>query len=126
MTPATAIALSGLTAATLKLNASASNLANDDDASAVGSTGDAPVQVADTAAPGGGVIAQAVTAKSASLIAYDPTSPIAGAPGQIDTPDIDPITEISHQLAASNAFGFSLRALKAADDEQQTLLDLTT
>ena len=42
----------------------------------------------------------------------------------VQTPEIDPIDEISNQMAAGHAFGFSLEALKAADDEQKQLLDL--
>ena len=126
MTPAAAIALSGLTATTLKLNASASSLANADDTSAVGSRGYVPVQVEDSAAPGGGVVAQAIAVKPASLIAYDPASPLATAQGLIDTPDIAPITEITNQLQARQAFAFSLEALRVAEEDQKALLDVTT
>jgi flagellar basal-body rod protein FlgC len=124
MTPATAIALSGLTAATLKLNAAASNLANVGDESAVGSGGYAPVGVA--GAPGGGVTAQAVTLRYRSLVVFNPASPVANAQGLVETPAIDPIAEVSNQLAASHAFTASLEALKVAGEEEKTLLDLKT
>ena len=125
MSPAAAIALSGLTAATLKLNASASNLANADDASAVGSHGYAPTQVQNAPAAGGGVIAQAIAVRPASLVVYDPTSPLASVQGLIDTPDIDPISEVTNQLSARNAFAFSLEALRVAEEDQKSLLDVT-
>lgn len=127
MTPATAIALSGLTAATLKLNVSASNLANADDTSPVGGAGGyQPKQVVNSATAGGGVTATAVTVRPATLIAYVPTSPVANAQGQVEAPEIDPITEISNQINASQAFAFQLKVLKTAQDEQKTLLDVTS
>jgi flagellar basal-body rod protein FlgC len=126
MTPVAAIALSGLTAATLKLNASASNLANAGDERAVGSAAYSPVGVVNSAAPGGGVTAQAVTLRSPSLVVFNPGSPVANAQGLVETPDISPIAEVSNQLAASHAFVVSLEALKVANDEEKTLLDLKT
>ena len=49
VTPVAAIAQSGIAAATLKLNASASNLANANDTSALGAKGYQPIQVNNTA-----------------------------------------------------------------------------
>jgi flagellar basal-body rod protein FlgC len=121
-----AIAQSGLTTATFRLNVAASNLANIDDVSAVGASGAYnPSQVVTSAAPGGGVSAQAVTAKPAQLLAYDPASPLANNQGLVDMPDIDPITEVTNQLAAGLAFAYSLAALKTANEEQQQTLDMT-
>ena len=77
-----------------------------------------------TTAPGGGVSAQVVTAKTAQLLVYDPASPLAGVGGMVETPEIDPVAEIANQIAAGRAFAFSLEALKAADEEQKSLLDI--
>ena len=126
MNSTSAIAQSGLAAATLRLNVSASNIANLDDTSPVGAAGYAPSQVVTSATPGGGVSAQAVTVKPAQLLTYDPASPLAGVQGMLDTPDIDPITEVTNQLTAGIAFAYSLAALQAADEEQQQTLDMTT
>jgi flagellar basal-body rod protein FlgC len=127
MTPAAAIAGSGLAAATLGLTVSAANLANANDTSAPGSKGAyAPRAVRQTPAPGGGVSAQAVTLKTAQLLVYDPASPVAGANGLVQMPEIDPVSEITNQISAGRAFAFSLEALKAATDEQKQLLDLKT
>jgi len=127
MSPVVAIAQSGLAAATLRLSVSASNLANVQDASAVGSTAAYdPLEVDSSAAPGGGVSARAVTAKTSQLISYDPASPAASARGLVQAPEIDPISEVTNQLAAGRAFAASLAALKTAEDEQKTLLDLKT
>lgn len=125
MTPVAAIAASGLAAATLKLTVSASNLANAGDAAPVGSSsGYQPLTTEQSPAPGGGVIARAVAARPSSLVVYDPTSPLADAHGLILAPEIDPIIEIANQLAAGRAFAFSLEALKVADENEKTLLDL--
>jgi flagellar basal-body rod protein FlgC len=125
VTPVAAIAGSGLAAATLGLNVSAANLANANDTSAPGSkSAYAPRAVSQSPTPGGGVSAQVVTLKSAQLLVYNPVSPVAGVSGMVQTPEIDPIDEISNQMAAGHAFSFSLEALKAADDEQKQLLNL--
>jgi len=126
VSPATAIALSGLTAATLKLDAATSNLANAGDETAVGAPGYQPLKVQNTAAPGGGVAAVATTVKPASFPAYDPTSPVANPQGLVAKPEIDPIEEVSNQLQAGRAFAFSLKALEVQNETEKTLLDLKT
>jgi flagellar basal-body rod protein FlgC len=127
VTPVAAIAQSGLAAASLRLNVSASNLANANDTSAPGSKrAYAPRGVSQSPTLGGGVSAQAVTLRTAQLLVYDPASPLAGVSGMVQTPEIDPISEISNQIAAGHAFAFSLEALQAADAEQKQLLDLKT
>jgi flagellar basal-body rod protein FlgC len=126
VTPAAVIAGSGLAAATLGLTVSAANLANANDTSAPGSQGAyAPRAMKQTSVPGGGVAARAVTVKTAQLLVYDPASPVAGANGLVQTPEIDPVSEITNQITAGRAFAFSLEALKIASDEQRQLLDLT-
>jgi flagellar basal-body rod protein FlgC len=126
VTPVAAIAQSGIAAATLELNASASNVVNAGDTSALGAKGYQPIQVNNSAVPAGGVLAQAVTLKPGTMIIYDPTSAAANARGFAQAPEIDPIAEMSNTLAAGRAFAFSVKVLKAADKDQQTLLDLKT
>jgi flagellar basal body rod protein FlgC len=121
-----AIAQSGIAAATLKLNASASNIVNADDTSALGASGYQPIGVDNSAVPTGGVQAQAVTLKPGTMIIYDPTSSAANALGLAQAPEIDPINESSNMLAAGRAFAFSVKVLKAANDEDKTLLDMKT
>ena len=71
------------------------------------------------------MVARAAAVKPASLIAYDPALPLATAQALIDTPDIAPITEITNQLAARQSFEFSLEALRVAEEDQKSLLDMT-
>ena len=126
MTPAAAIALSGMTAATLRLNVSASNLANAQDEAPVGAPGYQPLGVVQSPAPGGGVAARAVTLKPASFLSYDAASPLANAQGLVSAPEIDPVSEIGAQISAGSAFAFSLKALEAANQTEKALLDLKT
>jgi flagellar basal-body rod protein FlgC len=126
VTPVAAIAQSGIAAATLKLNASASNTVNANDTSALGAPGYQPLGVDNSALPTGGVMAQAVTLKPGTMVIYDPTSASANALGFAQAPEIDPINETSNMLAAGKAFAFSVKVLKAADDEDKTLLDMKT
>jgi flagellar basal-body rod protein FlgC len=126
VTAVAAIAQSGIAAATLKLNASASNLANANDTSALGAKGYLPIKVDNSAAPGGGVLAQAVTLKPGTTTIYDPTSAAANALGFAQAPEIDPITETSNMLAAGQAFAFSVKVLNAANQDEKTLLDMKT
>jgi flagellar basal-body rod protein FlgC len=126
VTPVAAIAQSGIAAATLELNASASNVVNAGDASALGAKGYQPIQVNNSAVPLGGVLAQAVTLKPGTMIIYDPTSAAANALGFAQAPEIDPIAEMSNTLAAGRAFAFSVKVLKTADKEEKTLLDMKT
>ncbi|HEY1426169.1 MAG TPA: hypothetical protein VGF50_05810 [Caulobacteraceae bacterium] len=127
MSSAAANAGSGLAAASLGLTVSAANLANAGVKGAPGSPGAyAPRGVKQSPAPGGGVSAQVVTLKTAQLLVYDPASPVAGAGGLVQTPEIDPVSEITNQMAAGRAFAVSLEALKVADDEQKQLLDVKT
>jgi flagellar basal-body rod protein FlgC len=126
VTPAAAIAQSGLAAATLKINVTASNIANADDTSAVGDPGYQRQDVVDSPVPSGGVTAQAVTVKPASLIVYDPLSAVANTQGLVQAPEIDPIQEVGLLQTAGRAFAYSLKALRVANQEEQTLLDLKT
>ena len=125
MSPAAAIALSGLTAASLKVETSAANLVGAQEASPVGASGGfQALGVVETPSPTGGVVATAVTLKSGPLVAFDPASAAANAAGLVLTPEIDPIAEIAGLIAGSQAFAFSLEALKVADENEKALLDL--
>jgi flagellar basal-body rod protein FlgC len=123
---AAAITQSALVAATVRLDVSASNLANAQDAAPIGAApAYAPKQVIQTTVAGGGALAKAVSLRPGQLIAYDPASPVASAQGLTQTPDIQPVTEVTNQLAASRAFAFALQAWRTAMDEQQTALNMT-
>lgn len=123
--PVSAIAASGLVAASLKLSASAANTVNANDAGKVGGKpAYNPLGVVNAPLPEGGVAAAAVTLSPGQTLAFDPTSALANAQGLVQAPEIDPVSEVSNQLAARQAFAFSLEALKVADDNEKTLLNI--
>ena len=125
MSPASAIAASGLVAATLKLGASAANLANASDAAKVGvKAAFDPLGVQTSPLPGGGVAARVVTLSPGQTLAFDPTSALANAQGLVQAPEIDPVSEVSNRLLAHQAFAFSLEALKVAAENEKTLLNI--
>ncbi|MEJ0066942.1 MAG: flagellar basal body rod C-terminal domain-containing protein [Caulobacteraceae bacterium] len=66
-----------------------------------------------------------MTLKPGTTVIYDPTASAANALGLVQAPEIDPIAETSNMLAAGRAFAFSVKVLKAADDEDKTLLNMT-
>ncbi|MFI4976948.1 MAG: flagellar basal body rod protein FlgC [Caulobacterales bacterium] len=126
MSPASAIALSGMTAAVARLNGAASNLVNAGDESPVGGAGFQPVRVTTQPTPGGGVAAVATTVKPASTPAFDPASPVANAQGVVAFPNVDAISQITEAVSAQLAFAFSLKAFEVADASQKALLDIVT
>jgi flagellar basal body rod protein FlgC len=85
-----------------------------------------PLATQNTALPGGGVSAQAVTLKPASYQAYDPTSPLADAQGMIDKPQIDEIGEIANQIQGGQAYAFQLKTMQVANEEEASLLDMVS
>jgi len=125
MDPVAGIAASGLAAATLRLSVSASNLANIENIAPICAAAYQPQGVETTPLPGGGVAAAAVTLKPASQPAYDPTSPMANGQGLVSMPEIDPVTEITNQLQAGQAYAFQLKTLQVADQEDKSLFDMT-
>ena len=117
MSNAGSIAISGMQAASLRLQAAASNIVNQD------SGGYQPVSVAQSPAPDGGVTASLQPASPAALLAYNPASPYANLQGS--QPNVDTATEIVNMKEASYDFRASLQAYKASSEMFKTLLDAT-
>ena len=100
MDQAASIALSGLQAASLRLDAAASNIVNSQSPSYQ------PVSAAQSPAPGGGV--------RASLLAYDPAAPTLDLPSAL----------VDLKLAEHD-FRAGLLAYKTSAEMFKTLLDAT-
>ena len=111
------IAVSGMQAASLRLEAAASNIVNMD------SGGYQPVSVAQSAAPDGGVSASLQPVTPAALLAYNPASPYANL--QDSQPNVDLASEIVNLKLASHDFRASIQAYKAASQMFDTLLKAT-
>ena len=135
MNTAMTIAASGMLAASTSLTASASNLANLQSDGPVPATDPQqpvapapgsvyqPVQVTDTAQPGGGVRATVQPSLPAYTLAYDPTAPYANMQGMVAAPNTDPAREVVNQVAASFAYKANIAVFKTAQQMEKTLLD---
>lgn len=135
MSSISAIALSGLNAASLRLQVSASNVAN------AGSTGAlpnangtvpagspqayAPLEVVQSASVGGGVQTSVTTVTPSTTAVFDPKASFANQDGLVAAPNVDLASEFVGQLLASYSYAANAIVLKADDRMTQSLLDIT-
>lgn len=118
--------LSGLQASSLKLNASASNIAN---ASSIGSLEEGghqaytPVDVVQTSGGGGTVEATLVARDPASITSFAPGSPFANSQGLVAAPNVNLDEEIINTLEAEHNYKASAAALATAQELSETLLN---
>lgn len=125
------IALSGLTAQTRRLDASASNVANLRSTGAIpaadGTTGDQrsayrPLAVAQTDAnPGTRATFTPIT--PAYLQEYAPDDNAANAGGMVAAPNVDLAKERVNQIAANRAYGASIAVVRTQDEMLTSLLN---
>jgi flagellar basal-body rod protein FlgC len=135
------IATTGLQAASMRLEASASNVANARTNGPLPATppnvsvgrpenGERqvyqPVEVVQSALAGGGVRAQFKDRLPAYTTLYDPTSPDADARGFLAAPNVDYAVEISQQMLAVITFEANIKTLKVASDMTKSVLDMKT
>lgn len=113
MDQAGSIAVSGMQAASLRLEAAASNIVNADTGAAP------PVGVSQPQPPNGGA------STSPQLLAYDPAAPYANLQGMVAQPNLDLPSELVNLKQAANDFRASLLAYKASSQMFKTLLDAT-
>jgi flagellar basal-body rod protein FlgC len=124
MSTLTSIGLSGLNAATLRLNASASNIANARSNGPLVDAGRAKsynpayttVEVVQTSSALGGTQARLVSSPAAPVAAYDPAAPYADAQGMVATPDVDCVSETLQLLTARYEFAANLSVIRADDE----------
>lgn len=126
MNPVTGIALSGLNASTLRLQASATNIANmRTSGAATGASGPppySPLEVQQTSLASGGVQAALSASSRNALLSYDPSAPFASVQGYVATPDIDLADEMVQLVAASYGFAANLEVLRTSDEMQADAL----
>jgi len=136
MSDVTGIAASGLRAASLWLEAAASNIANMQDTGPVADPGQVlaagagqvyqPVSLAQSPQPGGGVTASLQPVQPASTLMYDPSSPFANVQGQVAMPNVDLATQLVDMTQAVHSFRANLAVFRAASHMSKTLLDIFT
>jgi flagellar basal-body rod protein FlgC len=133
MSNVAAIALSGMNAATKRLDVSASNVANQRSNGRLSSTGSAttadaqaaytPLRV-DQVEVAGGTQANVSAVSPATVPAYDPQAPYADAQGMVATPNVDVGTEMIDVMLAHQTFAANVKVLKSSNDMTKTVLDM--
>ena len=134
MSDISTIALSGMSAATRRLEVSASNVANvmSDGAlpSANGTvpagapTAYAPLEVVQTATAGGGTQASVTTVTPSTTAVYDPQASFANQDGLVAAPNVDLSQELVGQMVAKYSFAANAMVMRADDRMTKTLLDI--
>lgn len=134
MSSIAAIALSGMNAATRRLEVSASNVANSASTGALpGADGTvlagapqayAPLKVVQTATAGGGTQTTVTTVTPATVAVSDPKAPFANEGGLVAAPNVDLSGEMIGQMVARYSFAANATMLKASDRVMKALLDL--
>jgi flagellar basal-body rod protein FlgC len=128
-----------MAAATLRLEAAASNLANAQSDGVLppsdGSTVDpkapsvyAPrridqVSLSPSASKASGVSAQ-ITAEPDFFASYKPDATFADAQGMVASPNVDPVTETVQLITAEQSFRSNMSVYKTADAMTQMVLDI--
>jgi len=134
MSIALTTALSGLTAATRRLEASASNTANARTTGPLPVEGASartpesgrpyvPVQAVDSALATGGVRSSLVAMDPGLYAEYQPDSPDANAEGMIAAPAVDPGAEATQQILARAGYKANAAVVRATDGMLRDILD---
>jgi flagellar basal-body rod protein FlgC len=135
MSSISTIALSGMSAATRRLDVSASNIANANSTGALPNADGtlpagapaayAPLELVQTASAGGGTQTTVVTVAPSTIAVSDPQAPFANQDGLVAAPNIDITQEMVGQMMASYSFAANAAALTAGDRMTKALLDIT-
>ena len=135
MSSVLSIAISGMQAATTRLDVSARNVANARSAGALPDvqgnySADAPrayipQRVDQVDLSGGGTQAVVSNVTPSYVPTYDPGAPYANADGQVAAPNVDLTEEAIQQLVARYTFAANARVVTAYDQMVKSLLDIT-
>lgn len=125
------IAGSALTAQSLRLNTTASNLANAE--SVVGADGQpyrakqVVFQAVPVAGDGGGQavkVAAVVESPEPPRLQYDPKNPAANADGYVALPSVNPVEEMVNMISASRAYQNNVEVMNTAKTLMQKTLTI--
>lgn len=121
------IALTGLNSASLRLNASASNIANAGTSGSLTDTENAPYTPLDAQSKALGTtggVATALTPRSPAYSpSYDPNSPFADENGLIGVPNVDLAEEIVNIKLAETSYKANLKTIDVAGELFDELID---
>jgi flagellar basal-body rod protein FlgC len=123
------VAVSGLTAASAQLSATASNIANSQDTAPLspepgGTQPYQPVAVTQTAKAGGGTTAVDQPVVPASNAIYDPSSPFADSNGNVASPNVDLAQQAVSLNTTAVSYDANLKVIQTASQMQGYLLNI--
>ena len=125
-------ALTGLAAATRRLEASANNIANVNSIGSIPASDAAeqrdayqPVRVEQSSAAGGGTATSDRYVMPPYIPVSDPGSAYANSDGLVAAPNVDPATEIIEQIGAQQSYEANLKSIQSMSDLVKKLYDLT-
>ena len=129
MSPIASNAVSGMNAATRRLEVSASNVAN---ARSTGALPDAngklpagaPLELVQSDVAGGGTQTTITKASQGTSASYEPSAPFANKDGLVAAPNVDLAQEMISQLVAKYSFAANARVLKASDEMSRIVVDM--
>lgn len=128
MTSAISTALSGLQAASQRVQASANNIANALDEGALDSaSANQPYQAqttVQTANADGGVTATTIPKSPGIVNAYSPDSPFANAQGEVGVPNVDLAEEAVNLKLAQISYKANIATVKTANEMSDALLNI--
>ena len=131
-------AVSGMMAATARINASASNIANARTQGPVPSTPPSQplpaaedgepqayqaIETVQTTTEGGGTAASYKPVLPSYTKDYDPSSPFANDQGLVASPNVDMTREVLNEIQAVNAYKASARVVEASNEMTKSLID---
>ena len=140
------IATSGLSAASLRLNVAANNIANaqttgplpatDGSGTSGGASGSSnssnfpaayvPLQVNQTDQSGGGTVATVSAVSPGFVPQSDPSAPFANQDGLVAAPNVDLASQFVQLLTAKYSFAANAKVIQAYANTTKALLDITT
>jgi flagellar basal-body rod protein FlgC len=130
------IAVSGISAASERLQDSASNVANaESDGPAADASAEVQAQypqaytpkaVHQVALAGGGTQAVTTNVQPATVLAYDPTAPYADANGNVAKPNVSLTNEAYQQLTARYSFVMNAYVMRVYSRMVKSLVDIQT
>jgi flagellar basal-body rod protein FlgC len=132
MSIASAIAVSGLAVATVRLDIAASNIANSQSDGPLAGTPNhenfpaayTPLRVNQTDLVGGGTAATVSAVSPATVATFDPTAPYANGDGMVASPNVDLAGEMIQLLIARYSFAANAQVIRADAQMNAALLNI--
>lgn len=129
MVSAVGVALSGLSAASLRVGVASNNIANLQSTSSLrnGQRTDEPYtpqEVVQTSDENGGVRASVRDVEQPSISQLDPSNPSADASGVVKFPNVDLAEQLTNMIVGGYDFRANLKVFKANDELTKSLLDI--